>query len=938
MKCAYCVYVSNHYLCSRFRHIVMVKNIFLFPFIFLILLVSCQSQENADFIIGVSQCSSDEWRTQINNEMQREALFYPNIKIDIKCANDNSRQQIKDIEDLINSGADILIISPNEAEEVMPAIEKVYDSGIPVLLVDRKINSDKYTAYIGADNFALGMKAGEYISSLLGGEGNVVELTGLKNSTPAVDRHNGLVKALGKYPKINLIASVDAKWFQDSAKEKFDSIVGLNKHIDLVFAHNDRMAMGAYEVAKEQGLENDILFVGVDALAGKGYGVESIVNGELNASFIYPTGGDKVIELAMKILQGKDIDKENLLSSDLVNKSNARIMQMQTEHIATLDQKIKVLDGRLDNYLQRYSIQRMFLFACLLILFLVCVLLFFVVKAFWIKVNLNKELSMQKNKLEEQRNQLVELSKKLEEATQAKLAFFTNVSHDFRTPLTLIADPVDKLIKSEGINGEQKLLLNIISKNVTILLRLTNQILDFRKYESGKLSLNLSDFDISSDIKEWAESFKELANKRNIRFNIDIEPSENGYNMLADSEKIERITYNLLSNAFKFTPENGEIGIRLSQFENNGCWLRLVVADNGIGISSEHINHIFDNFYQVNVNFSGSGIGLAMVKAFVDMHKGKIMVESEPGKGTEFIVELPMRQMNNEFVAVESDKKADCFKEGALFTAEQEDIAVKESEHLEDREKETILVIDDNHDVREYVRMLLCKKYNIIEAANGEEGVKLAQDFVPDAIICDVMMPVMDGMECCRQIKGNMKTSHIPVMMLTAYAGDEQRIMGYDCGADSYITKPFSSKLMMTRIENLMENRKRVKNFFSENANEQKNQLCEVDRIFVDRLEKTINEKMSDPDLNVEEIGTNLGLGRVQLYRKTKALTGYSPNELLRITRLSRAAELLKTTDMTIAEITYEVGFSSPSYFTKCYKDYFSENPTDTLKKYRGDK
>lgn len=911
-----------------------MKNIILLAFIVLVLPASCKRYETDTFVIGVSQCSADEWRRQMNDEIKREALFYPDIKLLFRCADDNSRQQEEDIIWLMENGADILIISPNEANGLIPGIEKAYDSGIPVLLVDRKINSDKYTAYIGADNFALGLKAGEYISDLLEGSGNIVELAGLENSTPAQERHSGLMKALEHYPGIKLVAHADAGWFQNSAEEAFDSILNVNRNIDLVFAHNDRMAMGAYNAARKRNINDRIYFVGVDALAGQGYGVESIMKGQLNASFIYPTGGDKVIELAMKILQGKKYDRENLLSSDLVNRANARIMQMQTEHIETLDNKIKVLDGRLDKYLQRYSVQRMFLVACLIILLLVCVLLFFLVKAFWIKVRMNRELSMQKDKLEEQRNRLIELSGKLEEATQAKLSFFTNVSHDFRTPLTLIADPVNRLLEKEGTDDEERTLLDIINRNVAILLRLTNQILDFRKYESGKLDLKLSEFNISDSINEWAGSFRELAVRRHIRFNVGIDsPDDDGYMMLADSEKMERIVYNLLSNAFKFTPENGEIGIRLSLFDNGGKWIRIIISDSGIGISREHISRIFDNFYQVDVNFSGSGIGLAMVKAFVNLHNGNVTVESEPGRGTVFRIEMPVRQTAGSSASKEAVSVAGHFRDGALFSAGQENISLNENETAEEDNRETILVIDDNHDVREYVRMLLSPKYNIIEAANGDEGLKRAQTFVPDAIVCDVMMPVMDGMECCRRIKEDIKTSHIPVMMLTAYAGEEQRIEGYDCGADSYITKPFSSRLLMSRISNLLKNRKQVRDFFSDTSTDQKDQLCEVDRNFVDRLKETINRKMSDPELNVEDIGAGLGLGRVQLYRKSKALTGYSPNELLRITRLTKAAELMKSTDMTIAEITYEVGFSSPSYFTRCYKDYFGENPTDTLKK-----
>lgn len=914
-----------------------MRNIFAALITLLVLTVSCKNKDNNSYIIGVSQCSDDEWRSQMNNEMNREALFYPGIKIDIRSAGDNNERQISDINYFIEKGVDIIVVSPNEADAITPVIEKAYDAGIPVVLVDRKINSDKYTAYIGADNYEAGAKIGHYICNRLNGKGNIAELTGLHGSTPADERHKGLMSALKEYPDIHIVATADAGWFKESAEAAFDSILGQNRNIDLVFAHNDRMAMGAYEAAKRKGLEKDILFVGVDALAGEGYGIEGVISGILDASFIYPTGGDKVVDLAMNILQGKDFDKENNMSADLVNKANARIMQMQTEHITTLDNKIKVLDNNLDSFLERYSIQRMFLFACIIILILVCILLFFVVKAFWIKTRMNSELSEQKKKLETQKNQLIELSKKLEEATQAKLAFFTNVSHDFRTPLTLIADPVNRLLEDKQMSEGQRHMLNLIHKNVTILLRLINQILDFRKYETGKLNVELSLFDISHKIREWAEAFHSLAGKKNINFSIEIENEDtDDYTMIADAEKLERVTYNLLSNAFKFTPDNGEIKVRLSQFDKDERWLRMTVTDNGIGISKEHIKHIFENFYQADVNFAGSGIGLALVSAFVKLHKGLIEVESESGKGSTFIIELPMKQEVDKMTVSNGHTTEPLFREGALLNASSEENNDCNKEENNEN-KDTILIIDDNHDVREYIRMLLHDKYNIIEASDGKEGLELAMQNIPDAIICDVMMPVMDGIECCKQIKENMNTSHIPVMMLTAYAGDEQRIESYGCGADSYITKPFSGKLMMTRLQNLIENRKRMQNYFGEKRNEQKEQLCDVDKMFVDKLEKAIEKNLSDSELSVEDLGAQLGLGRVQLYRKTKAITGYSPNELLRITRLKKSSELLRTTDKTIAEITYEVGFSSPSYFTRCYKDYFGENPTDTIKTSKND-
>lgn len=900
-------------------------------FAFLILLASCTEKEQ-QYFIGVSQCSEDEWRTQMNKEILHEALFYPGTQVEIRTAKDNNRQQIEDIEAFIRQKVDLLIVAPNEAEAITPVIEQAFDAGIPVVLVDRKIRSEKYTAYVGADNYEIGKRAGSYIIDRLHGKGNMVEITGLSGSTPAVERHRGMAESLKAAPGIKLAASADAGWFKEKAGAALDTILSRHSDIDLVFAQNDRMAIGAYRAAAQKGREKDMLFVGIDAVAGKGFGVESVAAGELEATFIYPTGGDCVMQVAMAILQGKPYVRETHLSTALVNKSNARIMQMQTEHISRLDHKIELLDGQLDEYFLRYSAQRMFLYACIVILVLTAVLLVFVVRAFWTKNQMNAELSQQKAQLEAQRDQLISLSRQLEQATRAKLAFFTNVSHDFRTPLTLIADPVNQLMASRNLDPKEQTLLNIVHKNVTILLRLINQTLDFRKFENGKLEMHLSQFNAATAVKEWAEAFRDLSYRKHIRFEVSATDSPEDYEMTADSEKLERILYNLLSNAFKFTPENGNIRVELSRIPRDGePWLRLLVSDTGVGMSSEHIKHIFERFYQVGIHHAGSGIGLALVKAFTEMHHGEIRTESNKGNGTTFIIELPMKQAGA-ISTHAGNAMIDNLKEGALLDAGSITPASQPDETAQEHRK-TILIIDDNQDVRQYISMFLREQYAIIEASNGQEGLKQAMKYVPDAIICDVMMPVMDGMECCRHLKSEMQTSHIPVIMLTAYAMDEQKIKGYECGADSYLTKPFNAKLLAARLQNLIENRNRLQNFFSDQtAVPQKTTLNETDKGFVEKLRKQIETNLSNPDISVEDLGAELGFSRVQLYRKTKALTGYSPNELLRIARLKRAASLLASTEKTIAEITYEVGFSSPSYFTRCYKEYFGESPTEYLK------
>lgn len=892
------------------------------------ILMSC-TQKHTRYRIGVSQCSDDEWRHKMNNEIVREALFYDGVEVEIRTAKDNNRNQIADIKYFIDKKVDLLIVAPNEAAAITPVVEKAYRQGIPVVVIDRKILSDKYTAFVGADNYEIGKDVGQYILNRLHGKGKVLEITGLEGSTPAMERHKGLTDVLKEEPGIEIIASVDGAWLQSVAGEKMDSVFQTNKNIDLVFAQNDRMAIGAYLSARQQQLEKEMLFVGIDALPGKEYGVEQIINGVLDATFIYPTGGDKVVQVAMDILEKRPYERDTKLSTALVDKTNARVMQLQTDHITEQDGKIERLNNQVNEYLSRYSAQTMFLYACLIILLLFAALLAIIVRAYWTKNRMNMELSRQKKKLEEQRDQLISLSKQLEEATHAKLVFFTNVSHDFRTPLTLVADPVEQLLEDKALTPRQQSLLKVVHKNVHILLRLVNQILDFRKYENDKLELVRANMNLRVQLQEWSHSFQTLALKKHIHFVLEVNDDRADYLMAVDAEKMERVYFNLLSNAFKFTPENGTITVTLSTLtkEEGGRYARLVVADTGSGISVQHIRHIFDRFYQIDVNHAGSGIGLALAKAFVELHGGEITADSVEGKGTVFTVDIPM--------TVVEEPSADLVQEPRITqqTVVEELEDMETEEQIPDENKECILIIDDNADVRDYVKSLLKEEYTVIEAPDGRAGLKKAMKYVPDAIICDVMMPVMDGLECCRKLKTELQTSHIPVMLLTACSLDEQRIQGFECGADSYISKPFNSKLLLVRLRNLMDNHKRLKQFFGDKTTLSKESVSDVDKGFVDRFRELIEENLADSELSVEDLGGKMGLSRVQLYRKIKALTNYSPNELVRIARLKKAASLLASSEKTISEITYEVGFTSPSYFTKCYKDYFGESPTDFLKR-----
>lgn len=706
-----------------------------------------------------------------------------------------------------------------------------------------------------------------------------------------------------------------------------DSLLQRFPEIDAVYGMNDRMAAGAFRAAGRRGREKEMIFVGIDALPGKGNGVELVLDSVLDATFIYPTEGDKVVQLAMDILEKKPFERETKLKTAVVDAVNAHVMELQTNHIGELDGKIETLNDRVGIYLSRVATQRIVLYGGLIILLLIVGLLIVVYKSLRSKNRLNRELSRQKEQLEEQRDQLIELSHQLEEATHAKLVFFTNISHDFRTPLTLVADPVEQLLADPSLEGDRRRMLLLVQRNVQILLRLVNQILDFRRYETGKMEFTPVPLDLLQCFIEWNDSFQAAARRKHIHFSFDSMP-DTDYHTQADAEKLERIYFNLLANAFKFTPENGKVTVRLAALQKDGApFFRFTVANTGSLISAEHIRSIFDRFYKIDRHHTGSGIGLALVKAFVEIHGGSISVESDERLGTVFTVDLPVRT---------------CEEGACVVTAPMEESAPDrvdsllredEAENLNDPSKPSVLVIDDNADIRAYVHTLLNSEYSIIEAADGTEGIRKAMKYVPDVIISDVMMPGIDGIECCRRLKGELQTCHIPVILLTACSLDEQRIQGYAGGADSYISKPFSSQLLLTRIRNLIESRQRMKQFFGDRQTLAKEDICDMDKDFVERFKSLIEVKMGDSELNVEDLGKEMGLSRVQLYRKIKSLTNYAPNELLRMARLKKAASLLASSDMTIAEVGYEVGFTSPSYFAKCYKEQFGESPTEFLKR-----
>ena len=905
-------------------------------------LLSCDSgKKEKSFLIGVSQCSDDAWRRTMNEEIMREAYFSADADVQIKTAYDSNQKQIRDIESFIAEGVDLLIVSPNEAVPLTPVLEKAMKEGVPVVLVDRKTSSAQYTAFVGADNFQIGKEVGVYTANLLNGKGNIVEIRGLKGSTPDFERHEGFISVLKNYPDIHLIYSKDGGWLRHQARGKMKEALALNQPIDLVFAHNDEMAIGVNEALKLKGNIKVPRIIGIDALPGPDGGIQRVLDGTLDATFIYPTGGEKALQTALSILRKQSYQRENTLYTAVVDKSNARVLKLQTDQIVQHQQRIGQLNNVLDKNLTQYSTQRTFLFFSLIVLFIITALSILLLYSYRNKNRVNKELekrnisiNKQKEELSEQRDQLVTLSKNLEEATQAKLVFFTNISHEFRTPLTLLHGPLESILKNETLSEEGSKLAHIMRKNVQVLMKLIDQIIEFRRYENGKMQTYFTLSDLYAFVGDICNSFMELSKKRRIHFSYSA--AKEDFTLWFDSDKMEKICYNLLSNAMKFTPENGSVKVHLDKVQINGeYYVKLTVADTGLGISEQHIHQVFDRFYRVDKNISGSGIGLALTKVLVELHNGKIDIESTEGKGSTFYITLPFKQkdisINEQYPVLNSN--TDINEEILLLETDDNETTTEVAKN--DSDKPLVLLVDDNGDVRQYLKSLLHADFEIIEAGNGQQGLLKAMKQVPELIISDVMMDVMDGFELCKQLKENITTSHIPVMLLTACAQDEQRAKGFESGADAYIPKPFNEDLLRIRVRKIVENREKVKAFFQKNLTfgERKENVAEIDKTFITKFRKVIEDNLIDSDLNVDEIGKNLGLSRVQLYRKIKSLTNYAPNELVRIIRLKAAEQLFINSEKTVSEVAYDTGFTSPSYFTKCFKEYFNESPTEYLKR-----
>ncbi|MBN1951009.1 MAG: response regulator [Bacteroidales bacterium] len=549
---------------------------------------------------------------------------------------------------------------------------------------------------------------------------------------------------------------------------------------------------------------------------------------------------------------------------------------------------------------------------------------------FFILQRERKKFRIEQAQLEAQRRHEMDL---------LKIRFFTNVSHEFRTPLSLIISPLERILKNPG-KDDHLSHLKLIYRNARRLLNLVNQLLDFRRMEVQKIDLKPAYGDIINFIDEIYSSFSDLAEKKSIDFQY--ESSHASFFTYFDHDKLEKILFNLLSNAFKFTPEGKSINIAVRLLDNEEKILTeetsknsdnvicIQVSDTGLGVPKENLEKIFDRFFQANdsgnVVSQGSGIGLSLTKDFVELHKGTIKVESELHEGTSFTVRLPLLVK-----APQSDIPQESPKTQILPDISDEDPDTDEI--LQEARNATILLVEDNDDFRFYLKDNLKADYEIFEASNGREGLEKVRLHFPDLVVSDVMMPEMDGFELCRTLKSDPNTSHIPVILLTARMSEQKKMEGFETGADDYVTKPFSFELLASRISNLITQRNRMKDSFQKHFKIEPGEIniTSLDEKLMNKALKLVEENMSNSEFTVERLSRELGMSRVHLYKKLTTLTGKTPIEFIRIMRLKRAAQLLEKSQMTVAEVAYEVGFNDPRYFSKYFKAEFGMLPSQYI-------
>lgn len=885
---------------------------------FLLLLLffqSCTNENKPALRIGFSQCTmGDSWRINQWEAMRRELSFFPELSLDLKDANGNTQKQIQDVKQMIEEEYDLIIISPNDYQ-LSTAIDLAYSAGIPVLILERRTASTNYTAFVGAENMQVGDQAGNYAHSIATRPNTqIVEVIAGSTDSPAIDRHKGFTSAITSSK--NLVTS-PVIYSGDNDSVKIQKELAKIPSVDIIFAHNDRLAWTVSKVCKKMGISPKI--IGVDGLAGENEGLDLVRKGLLEATVLYPSGGEEAIKVANAILKRIPFQRENNLFSTVINKDNVNIMFSQYQKIKAQQEDIERQASRIQELNLTFSTQRNRLYitsALLTVVVLLLATLYFLLQE---KQRSNRVLEQQNKAIQEQKNQIEKVSQLAQKAVEDKMRFYSYISHEFRTPLSLILTPTEDQLAQKNISPQEaKQTFQLIRKNAHRLLRLVDQFLELRQLDAGKMQLESRDLDLVAFLKEIVQDFQPKAQAQKI--DLQFFSPFSGFMYAFDAEKLDKVFFNVISNAFKYTAEGGFIHISLARKADQ---VVIQFADSGVGMTEEEKTHAFDLFYRGNKNISlGTGLGLALSREFVLLHEGEIYIESEKNKGTVFTIQLPVRiqvpirQESNEVPTFQKKERVSIWE-----------MPIQDAQPPSSAEH-SILIIEDNRDLNRFLSQKFAKTYHVFSAETAEKGWDILLQNIPDVVLCDVMLPGMDGYQLTQKIKADFRTSHIPVILLTAKSHLENQLEGTKAGADDYLTKPFHQELVEQKVKNCIESRERQRKKGQQEIHQPAG-LQRHEKAFFAELDRLIEKNLADNSLSVEKLSSELGMSRVQLFRKMSALTGENVSDYIASFKTNKAKVLLQDANRNITEIAYDLGFSNPSYFTTFFKQRTGHTPTE---------
>jgi signal transduction histidine kinase/DNA-binding response OmpR family regulator len=886
--------------------------------------------------IGFSQCTTgDAWRQAMLAGMEKELSFHPNVQFEMLDARNDTELQRRHIQEFIRQHVDLLIISPNQATPLTELVEVAYKQHIPVIILDRRTTSSHYTAYVGGDNLEVGHTAARYAAQLLHGHGQVLELLGRSGSSPATDRHVGFVQGLAAFPNLRLAGQLEGEWQPGPVLAQLPALLRQNPGVNLIFAQNDPMGRAARQVVQQLGLARRIRIIGVDGLPGPGNGLELVAHGELQATLLYSPGGEEAIRTALRILNHEHYTKDNILVTMVVDSANVQAVRNQTERLVAQQRDIFRQQQRWQVQQERYNHQKTLVYLLLASLLGAVLLGALAWRSSRLNKRIRRTLEGQNAEISQQRNQIADLAEQARTAaeevrrtSEAKLRFFTNFSHELRTPLTLILGPVEDLLTNpdDDLTPAQRHDLTLVRRNTQRLLQLVNQLMDFRKIDVGKMAVHATEGDLVGFVREIMDVFEKTARRRGITFRfVAAEPV---IFLWFDGEILDKVFFNLLSNAFKYTPDGEHITVSIG-LEKANKLVRVSVEDTGRGIDEADQPHILEWFYQGSQPTpNSSGLGLALAEGLTRLHQGTLSFRSQPGRGSTFEVRLPLEKP-----AAFLDVEPGSWRPASAATAPDEDLAQPNllASLPPARPEATALVIEDNEEVREFLVQKLQPYFQVSTAADGAIGLRLASETIPDVIVCDVGLPELSGLDVAAALKGDWRTSHIPLVLLTAQSAPEQQVAGVQAGADLYLTKPFNPTFLLESLRTLLRNRDQQREHFHRQLSAPPPTAAplRVDQKFLADLAAIIEGRLDQPSLSVDDIAHSLGVSRTQLYRKVKALLGTGVTEYIQTVRLTKARQLLLQEGSTVADVAYQTGFSSPSYFSTAFKGKYQVSPSE---------